>query len=58
MDSILFKNRIVFLQFYSLRTILFVLLGDIAASAGFSTVFVFGTFQDHLNTIAFLCHFL
>ena len=56
MHRYLLQNGIEFLQFHSFRGILFVFNRNIAAGAGFTAGFMLGTFQNHLNPAAFLCH--
>jgi hypothetical protein len=58
MNRVLLQYRVVLFQLQALRSVFLVLGGDVTAGAGLSTVFVFSAFQDNLNTISFLGHFL
>ena len=54
------QNRVVFLEFEALCSVLAVLCGDVTGCAGHSAGFVFGAFEDDLHaiTFCFLCHLL
>jgi hypothetical protein len=56
MNSVLFQNRIVLLQLQSLRRVLAVLGGDVAAHPRLTCGLMLGAFQNNLNPVAFLCH--
>ena len=51
-----FQNRIVLLQLETLGSVLPVLGGNVAGSAGHATIFVLCALHDYLYAIAFLCH--
>lgn len=58
MNSHLSQNGIKLFQFKSLRSILPVFCGNITGCARHTTLFMFGTFKNDLNSISFyfLCH--
>ena len=50
------EDGIELFQFQALRIVLFVLDRNVAAGTGLTTCLVLGAFQDHLYSVAFLCH--
>ena len=52
----LFHDGVEFSQLQALGVVLFVLLGNVAAGAGQTGVFMLRAFQNHLYPVSFLCH--
>ena len=50
------EDRVEFLQFHPVRRVLLVLGGDIPGSSGHTGLLVLGALEDHLYSVAFLCH--
>ena len=57
-DSHFLEDGVVLLQLQALRSVLPVLCGNVARSAGQSALLHLGAFQNHLYSVAFsfLCH--
>jgi hypothetical protein len=57
MNSYFLQDGVVFFQLQPFGIVFLVFYRDVTAGTGLTTCFVFSTFQDHLYTVAFLCHF-
>jgi hypothetical protein len=57
-NGVLLHDRVEFLQLDALRSILFVLAGNVTAGTGQSTVLMLSAFHDYLYAISFFSHLL
>lgn len=51
-----FEERVVLAAFQTVGGVLLVLGGDVTRHAGYTALFLFGAFEDDLNSVAFLSH--